>query len=340
LINAYFINWAIIEDRQRLQQLIVNALQLYERRNPIVLHFKRNANVLLTEKAAEFISESTLPNKQSVLNALKSHFISVHSTFAGAALAASIRRFTNMFPARDGKSRDSVWIEHLQYALDHLLIPETPGPHFYALIEFLILSSAAETSTDFQKRLREYVLKHDKLGDPRLPRNSANWTMVSRKAADRFLSWLARESILFFFNYVLPDNDRNRHRKDFWLRYHAQIRDFQVALSDDDYRRLSAVSRRSEVPEFSRVNHPTTSAFLMRFGDERSGYYVVEFSETGNAAYIFAGRDFLLHIKSLRRPTFQLSSELKHSSKVDKIIHNVAWQYKAEQQLARLGIRP
>jgi len=78
--------------------------------------------------------------------------------------------------------------------------------------------------------------------------------MLSRKVADCFLGWLARESIIFFFNHVLPDNDRNRRRKDFWLRYYAQVRDFQVALSDEDHRRLLAFARRNEVPEFSRVN--------------------------------------------------------------------------------------
>jgi len=78
---------------------------------------------------------------------------------------------------------------------------------------------------------------------------------------------------------------------------------------------------------------------LIRFGDERSGYYVVEFSETGNAAYIFTGRDFLAHMRSLRRGTFELASELKHSCRLDRIIHNSAWEYKAEQQLAALRIR-
>ena len=78
----------------------------------------------------------------------------------------------------------------------------------------------------------------------------------------------------------------------------------------------------------------------MRFGEESNGHYVVEFSETGNAAYIFTARNFKATVKSIRRITFEVRDELKNDSKSGRILHTGGgWEYKAQQQLAELGIR-
>ncbi len=116
-----------------------------------------------------------------------------------------------------------------------------------------------------------------------------NWSGMDERAAAKFLQWIARESIVFFFNNILPDNSANERRKDFWLEDLGAIKDFQVALSARDYNRLYARSRLTEVPGFGRVDHDTTSAFIMRFG-VRGGDDVIiaEFSETGNAAHAFS----------------------------------------------------
>ena len=65
------------------------------------------------------------------------------------------------------------------------------------------------------------------------------------------------------------------------------FRDFQVAVSEADLWKVKASQKKSELLLYSQVAHPTTSAFLMKFEGYGGHFLVVEFSETGNAAYIF-----------------------------------------------------
>ena len=88
---------------------------------------------------------------------------------------------------------------------------------------------------------------HKRLGDPRVRESSLNWRSMAPEAAQRYLSWLARDSIIFFFNTILPNNSENRRRKDFWLRYHDRIKDFQVAVSEADLWKVKASQKNSEL---------------------------------------------------------------------------------------------
>ncbi len=163
---------------------------------------------------------------------------------------------------------------------------------------------------------------------------------VSAAAARQYLSWLARDSIIFFFNTILPNNNENRRRKDFWLRYHDRILDFQVAVSEEDLWKVKANEKSSDFLCYSKVAHPTTSAFLMKFDGYGRHYLIAEFSETGNAAYIFTYKDFEATNVTMRTPQFDLKRHLKFD-KTNRIIHIGAWESKTAYTLAtQFGIRP
>jgi len=164
---------------------------------------------------------------------------------------------------------------------------------------------------------------------------------MDAEATQRYLSWLARDNIMFFFNIVLPNNSRNRERKDFWLQYYNRIRDFQVALSEADVLKFLANQDNAEVRHYSKVSHATTSAFLMKFdGYGGRQYVIVEFSETGNAAYIFKATDFESKGVTMRFPEFDVNRHLKFT-KEHRILHVGDWEHKAAYKLAsEFGIRP
>jgi hypothetical protein len=164
--------------------------------------------------------------------------------------------------------------------------------------------------------------------------------MVKREAKERFLAWIAKESIVFFFNHVLPDNSENRRRKDFWLKYARQLVDFQVALSDRDLVRLTARALAGGLPSSARVDHQTTSAFLMRFrGSRGSDVIVVEFSESGNAAHKFEAKQFESKAGTLRSRSFRFVT-LKHEADENRIVHRGdRWESMAFNRMAEWGIR-
>ena len=223
---------------------------------------------------------------------------------------------------------------------ERLLSDLTRKDAFYDTISSLILSESAKRSEIFQRALRSYVQNYKRLGDPRVRESSVNWRSMAPEAAQRYLSWLARDSIIFFFNTILPHNSENRRRKDFWLRYHDRIRDFQVAVSEADLWKVKASQKNSELLHYSQVAHPTTSAFLMRFEGYAAQYIVVEFSETGNAAYIFKATDFESKRVTMRTSRFDLKKHLKFDD-THRIIHSGDWERKASYKLSsEFGIRP
>jgi hypothetical protein len=227
--------------------------------------------------------------------------------------------------------------ERLKYAIQDVLAPELPLADFQAVVSGLIVSDWVERHPAIREELRQYVLHHKHLGDPRL--QVMNWSGMEQAATAKFLQWIARESIVFFFNHILPDNSANERRKDFWLEYLRAIKDFQVALSARDYNRLYARSRLTEVPGFGRVDHETTSSFIMRFG-VRGGddVIIVEFSETGNAAHAFPAPAFERRAGKLRNSQFSFS-KLKHEANEDRILHHGAWELYARNKLAGWGVR-
>jgi hypothetical protein len=200
---------------------------------------------------------------------------------------------------------------------------------------------------DFQSALVKVVHGDDRLGDPRLAGNAPNWRTMPSDAKDKLLAWLAKETLQFFFDTLVPSNDENRRRAKFWLEYakkQGKIRDFQVAVSEDDRPKILA-SRAKTIPSYSFITGGGTSAFLMVFEGYGTEYVVIEFSETGNAAYIYSKKAFESGGVALRSKWFHLRENLKREEDAhERILHPTTsrerWEVKARRKLEELGIRP
>ena len=69
-------------------------------------------------------------------------------------------------------------------------------------------------------------------------------------------------------------------------------------------------------------------------------YVVIEFSETGNAAYIYTRKQFESGGTKLRSYSFHLTDILKRKGQEEgRIIHIGDWEPKARRTLSELGIR-
>jgi hypothetical protein len=333
MIFSYFAKWGEIQQQNSVEVLIRGALRRYSRKNPLILSYRENADLLFSSKAADDLGSRAVQKRQGVKPELTSLHVSLAANLAVRALSSAAHYFRSLrSPLSVGDS-----VERLRYATQDVLVPELPRADFQAMISELIVSDWVEKNHAVRDELRDYVLHHKLLGDPRL--QVKNWLGMGQAATVKFLQWIARESIVFFFNHILPDNSANERRKDFWLEYLGTIKDFQVALSTRDYNRLYARSRLADVPGFGRVDHETTSAFIMQFG-VRSGddVVIVEFSETGNAAHVFPASTFEQRAGRLRNSRFTFS-KLKHERNEDRILHLGAWEMSARNKLASWGVR-
>jgi hypothetical protein len=335
LVSAYCTKWSTIDQRPQMEELLRRSLSAYEGGNQSLTQLKVLAPIIFRSSADRHIADAAVAELSSVQMILKKYGLPVTgdlATKARATLATSwMERFKSAANENDANAL-------LEYLLNDVFGNAAPSSEFYRAIDLAIQSRHAANSEGFRQTLQRYSLSSRNLGDPRLPASQANWAPIPG-AAQKLLSWLARESLLFFFDLILPNSNVNRQRKDFWLRYYKSIRDFQVAVSERDLLRLRARVR--DLPGYSRIDHPTASAFLMKFAGTPD-ILVVEFSETGNAAYIHNANRFEAEVAEMRQYKFSLRAELKHSEKIDKILHLPvnSWQWKAANQLATWGIRP
>jgi len=335
LVFSYFAKWGQIRQQNEVEVLIAGALRAYSRRNPLILKYRENAGLLFNPVAADGLGSRAVENREAPKVRLAGFHIGLAANLALSTLSSAARTFRSLSSPASPTDRQ----ERLKYGIQDVLVPELQLGDFQSVVSALIVSDWVEKNPNIRQELEQYVLHHKELGDPRL--QVKNWSGMDQAATAKFLQWIAREGIVFFFNHILPDNNANRRRKDFWLEYLGAIKDFQVALSTCDYTRLYARSRLTEVPGFGRVDHETTSAFIMRFGVRGGGddVIIVEFSETGNAAHVFPASVFQRRAGKLRNFHFNFS-KLKHEANEYRIVHRGEnWEMRARNRLASWGVR-
>lgn len=339
IVNSYFSEWRQMKNPAAVESLLNGVFQSFGARNPVVQTWRNNGR-LFSKEAATFLAGQVCDEQKSVDEVLKTYYVGP-LTKLGLSVRAAAARSAGAGLHRLEGSRDDEWsIRYLKWVTDGVLSDLTTPDDFAYAISSLILSDSAKRSEAFQLALRLFAQNSKRLGDPRIRESSLNWRLIAPEAAQRYLSWLARDNIIWFFNTILPNNNENRRRKDFWLRYHDRIRDFQVAVSESDLWKVKASQRKSELLLYSHVAHPTTSAFLMKFEGYGEHFLIVEFSETGNAAYIFRLRAFEEQGVTMRSNRFDLNRQLKFDG-THRIIHSGQWEPKAAYRLSsEFGIRP
>lgn len=335
---AYFARWRTMERPERLEALICSALSKLKTTSAH-LSLWREKRALFSPGAADVLAQEIVARKEDAHLVLASNYVQAtglaQQSTQRACRIAVLEFRTQEQQLSVGQKKDRWnWLTRSLWA--------SIGPHadFYDSISSMLLSKSADDPSDFQKEMIKYIRLDSRLGDPRLVESQPNWRCVQPKAHEKFLALLARDNIIFFFNTVLPDNDENRRRKDFWLKYYRAIVDFQVALSEQDQWKVQrSLSSKETNLSYSKVNHRETSAFLMQFHGNDGDYVVAEFSMTGHAAYLYRLSDFESTGINLRTHEFDLHRHLKHKSHPDRIIHNGAWEDRARSSLSYLGIR-
>lgn len=339
LVNSYFTYWREMENAEELERVLRSSIARYPRKSPAV-ELWRSAGSLFSDKAANGLADFIATRQSKIDTVLALQYVGTGTKLASATRARTAEMASGRFQRLEQEWTESACLTYLDWILDDVLTSGVPLPPFHASASVLIMSRSAEKWQSIQSKLHAFVQRDPRLGDPRLKQYTPNWRGMHPDAGQRVLSWLARESILFFFNTILPPNDENRRRAEFWLRYHRKILDFQVAMSDQDLWKFKANKAPANLPVYSRVAQTATSAFLMQFRGYAQDYVIAEFSETGNAAYIYDKATFESRNVNLRTPQFNLTGHLKHERWPHRILHQRGWERPARRKLAELGIVP
>lgn len=181
------------------------------------------------------------------------------------------------------------------------------------------------------------------LGDPRMLPESFGWQTVRKHAPEpyaRFLEDLVREDLTLFFDHAMNDQSRRK----FWLRYIKSIRRTVCVLGRSTFDQLTSkltASSNEVKASLSRVKQFSSSASVSAFCLYFDHIVVVEFSDTGNAAYVYQRTAFDSHFEArLLKGKIRNEKDLKDAMlRIDDIKHFRGWETRADELLGFHGVR-
>jgi len=211
---------------------------------------------------------------------------------------------------------------------------------FKGIIAKLILDGYYQQET-LREILQNFVLSDDRLGDPRLRRNSHKWVDMDKNAHDAFIQWLSRDDIVFFFEHVLPRGHDPHGRKEFWLKYFKQFTSSRPMLCplDENRLRITSMTMQNKIKSanFGKIN-ANNSVFLLAFGT----IVAVEFSVIG-ASYVYKSEDFKKIFPDFWSMKSYSESDFRRQNMcIGRIVHDRHGRWKKEMSnlLSMNGIRP
>jgi EH_Signature domain len=225
------------------------------------------------------------------------------------------------------------------------LIQERPVYRDEALIAILTRYYTCQEKPTHDE-LREYVTRKDVWRNPKLKAAgiATSWNRVSDDVWRMALKWVNEGNLRDFFQILAARNRQaDEGRLAFWTKYMKQIRwarlifgqtTMNLARSNRAIRDLIA----GEEDAYARISGVRElDAFMMEIGD----YIIVEFSITGNAAYVYKSDDlqFDRYASNYQGNTSDLKYGFVSGAKA-RIVHHAPWEQDAAGELRRLGIHP
>jgi len=346
-VGAYFQLWRSMENAEQVEVVIEKSLRpgRITRKSKVLECWRKDAMVLFSNKSHVHLGRIVIRDKRSPQDVCASFFIDSATPLCAATKAQAAELFVAHLIDRQLSGSETELLADFHWGIQHLLDSTLNTDAFRSLAGKLILSKLPERFPSFQAALVSAIHSDDRLGDPRLISCDLNWRSMPTGSREHFLAWLAKDTLQFFFNTLVPQNDLNRRRAEFWLQYAnkwGKIKDFQVAVSDHDHPKVRMARSKSSL-SYARVIGGKTSAFLMLFEGYGTQYVVIEFSETGNAAYIYKRPIFESTAISFRSLSYRIADLKRIDEATDRIQHrdgtSHGWERRARMALGELGIR-
>lgn len=195
------------------------------------------------------------------------------------------------------------------------LLEENPGIQLLGLKSILNRYALIHSSPE-HTALRVRVV--DLLGNPLLTSNVPRWEGVLPDARKMVSNWIKLKLIEQFFELLSHDGATDSRRLQFWAKY--------VSLIENVWFVLGSGARGAANPDFKKLRSLMgdqalnlegatygNNAFVMKIGS----LLVVEFGETGNAAYLFDAHNPPFELQG----TLQLRDHLKNRRNLGNLKH-------------------
>jgi hypothetical protein len=195
----------------------------------------------------------------------------------------------------------------------------------------LLQRYASVANAPEHEALRDLCVKRWK--SPLIEANRQTWLRFAGAEGLRLAAgWLGRSVIRAFFEAVSTRHSDER-RTRFWARYAESIEEFWVYLSEEvTFQRPPAIQELRSLlgnERVRRVDHEHTSVFMMVMGE----YAFVEFSDVGNALYIYERESLPF---TLRGPGLKLPSFRDRQRATARLTHQGGWEPRARNLISDL----
>lgn len=196
--------------------------------------------------------------------------------------------------------------------------------------------------------LRDYVVGWNVWRNPKLRAagQATSWNRVSDDVWRMVLQWVNESNLRDFFQILATRAGTDEGRLEFWSRYINQISWTRLVFGAET--RSQVRSNRAIRDLFAREQGAYAEmtgsgvkgdAFMMQIGE----YVIVEYSETGAAAYVYASEKlkFDRNARQYEGGTGDLRFGYHDTKRTAvRITHHGGWQESAAQNLKTLGIYP
>ncbi|MFZ3193535.1 MAG: EH signature domain-containing protein, partial [Moraxellaceae bacterium] len=272
--------------------------------------------------AVDFVHD---PDDQKTIQLAEALHISEASWFWEALVQQAVKSICEL--------NDAVFLSKI----DRLIHLMTKRPTYTQLILSSTLDHYAQsTQRDLvHEQLKNIALKQ--WGNPQYE-SSAGWLNVKPNTKQMVIRWFVQADLEAFFRLFSQTADERRFQ--YWMRFIKQISYSQIFLG-----RNALYSRQTDQQKFISSNKgrlfeliggaSSNNSFMLKIGN----IYIVEFSETGNACYLYNRMPF----EHSSRTTFSLTDDLKNKSKppfICTLKHTHFWEERFDEKLAQLGIFP
>jgi hypothetical protein len=332
LVSTIHQNWHKNAHSDPVTNFTVAELSRYSGKDRAITKWKSGVKMLLgKDAAASFAKNVLLDSFAEMKNAAELWAISEDTAFMRYSAVNAFEQALSQIETREGT---------VAYILKELFYWHgwrVNADGFRHMVNKLMLYPQAHV---YSEELRPKILNHEMLGDPRLPVNRNRWLAIEQEAKQKFIGWLSKRDIVFFFDHVLKDKDRHG-RRQFWLEYIDSMKSSRPFLSDS----TAMEFRRNRDVNFGKLSAASNkAAFILDFGE----VVVTEFSEVG-MIYIYKRAEFETRVKDIWTNGHIQESTLKDQRLDDdcKIRHRaiedivyVDWRRNARSTLARYGVRP
>lgn len=354
LIRKFFADWATLDRSGRL----ADVTRLLRNGQPIAFLVKTGLPIgdVLAPDGPQRIARKlggADVSLSEIANELDARQLLLRWSFTSLVLATHVEA-----RAKRRQALDSTWEELQDEAIGRVLLPYAARPNQPSKLEALppsegrlrvvntLIAAGTKEPPGFEQVSALQGKLVEALQDPRWNESEPFWYAFRerhRSSFDALLQRLSSDDLDFFFSGLVAKDDE---RLEFWKGYLALMRRTVAVLPPTDHARLRDKVR-AETDPIDRERMTASLARATQFKSSMSQsaafclYFdkcvIVEFSMTGNAAYVYARANFEAELQGdLLAQDLRQESSLKVGD--ERIVHNGKWQQKAREKLRGFGL--